>query len=256
MVFVQVVSNMGTLSSIIIASLIISLISLLGGIILFWKRLWTKNAGTHLVSFAAGVMLTASFVDLLPEALEEAGDNNIFMPVFFGIVVFFFLERFVLWFHHHDSHHGTKPAPILILLGDGVHNFIDGVAIAAAFLTNPSLGVVTTLAIAAHEIPQEIADFSVLVHGGLSKTKALLFNLVSALTALIGAIGGYYFLENLKGMVPLLLAFTAGMFIYIACSDLIPELHKDFQKQKSWVQSIPFIAGAFLLWLLVKLLEG
>lgn len=247
---------MNVLTSIIIATLVVSFISLVGGIILFWKRLWTKNAGTHLVSFAAGVMLTASFVDLLPEAAEKAGKADIFIPVFFGIVLFFFLERFVLWFHHHDSSHGNKPAPILILIGDGVHNFIDGIAIAAAFLTSPSLGVVTTLAIAAHEIPQEIADFSVLVHGGLSKTKALLFNLVSALTALIGAIGGYYFLGNLEGVLPMLLAFTAGMFIYIACSDLIPELHKDFQKQKSWAQSIPFIAGALLLWLMVKLLEG
>lgn len=247
---------MDALLSTIIASLVISLISLIGGMMLFWKRLWTKRAGTYLVSFAAGVMLTASFVDLLPEALEAAGETNIFEPAFLGVVVFFFLERSVLWFHHHDSLHGTKPAPILILLGDGIHNFIDGVAIAATFLTNPGLGVVTTLAIAAHEIPQEIADFSVLVHGGLSKTKALVFNFFSGITALAGAVGGYYFLENLEGLLPVLLAFTAGMFIYIACSDLIPELHKDFQKQKNWVQSVPFIAGVLLLWFLVRVLEG
>lgn len=249
-------NNMDILFTIIIASIVISFVSLIGGVLLFWKGLQTENAGTYLVSFAAGVMLTASFIDLLPEALEKAGETNIFIPAFLGILVFFFLERFVLWFHHHDSAHGTKPAPILILLGDGVHNFIDGVAIAATFLTNPSLGVVTTLAIAAHEIPQEIADFSVLIHGGLSKSKALLFNLISAITALAGAVGGYFFLEKLEGFLPILLAFTAGMFIYIACSDLIPELHRDFQRQKSWIQSIPFIAGVAVLWFLIKLLEG
>lgn len=247
---------MDTLYSTIVASLTISLISFVGGILLFWKRLWSEGASAYLVSFAAGVMLAASFGDLLPEALEEAGETNIFLPVFLGIVMFFFLERFVLWFHHHDSLHGTKPTPVLILLGDSVHNFIDGVAIAATFLTNPGLGVVTTLAIAAHEIPQEIADFGVLIHSGLSKTKAIIFNLLSALTAIIGAIGGYFFLEKMEGLLPVLLAFTAGMFIYIACSDLIPELHKDFQRQKSWAQSIPFVVGAVMLWSLVKLLEG
>lgn len=246
---------MDTLVLIIGASVITSLISLAGGVFLFWKRLWTEDASTHLVSFAAGVMLAAAFFDLLPEA-QEAGETDIFLPVFLGIVIFFFLERFVLWFHHHDSTHGSKPAPILILLGDAVHNFIDGVGIAAAFLVSPSLGVITTLAIAAHEVPQEIADFSVLVHGGFSRAKALLFNLISGVTALIGAVTGYYFLANLEGWLPALLAFTAGMFIYIACSDLIPELHKDFQKQKSWIQSIPFIVGIVILWSLVKILEG
>lgn len=247
---------MDALSSTIIASLVISLASLVGGIMLLWKRLLSEGASTYLVSFAAGVMLAASFLDLLPEALEGAGGTNIFLPVFLGVVIFFFLERFVLWFHHHDSLHGTKPAPILVLIGDSIHNFIDGAAIAATFLTNPGLGVVTTLAIAAHEIPQEVADFSVLIHGGLSKVKALVFNLISSLTALIGAIGGYYFFEKIEGLLPALLAFTAGMFIYIACSDLIPELHKDFQKQKSWIQSVPFVAGILLLYILVKLLEG
>lgn len=247
---------METLFSIIAASLIISVISLIGGVLLFWKRLWTEGSGTHLVSFAAGVMLAASFFDLLPESLELAGEMDIFMPVFLGILTFFFLERFVLWFHHHDSFHGSKPAPVLVLLGDAVHNFIDGVGIAAAFLVNPSLGVVTTLAIAAHEIPQEFADFSVLIHGGISRNKALLFNLFSGLTALIGAVAGYYFLARLEGLLPALLAFTAGMFIYIACSDLIPELHKDFQKQRNWLLSVPFILGIVLLWVLVKLLEG
>ena len=246
---------MDTLLFIIVASLAISSVSFFGGVLLFWRHLWTQGASAYLVSFAAGIMLAASFFDLLPEA-AEVGGVEIFLPAFLGVVTFFFLERFVLWFHHHDSLHDSKPAPILVLLGDAVHNFIDGVGIAAAFLLNPSLGVVTTLAIAAHEIPQEIADLGVLIHGGLGRAKALFFNLISGLTALVGAVAGYYFLANLEGLLPGLLAFTAGMFIYIACSDLIPELHRDFQKQKSWLQSAPFVAGILLLWFLIKLLEG
>lgn len=247
---------METLGPIIIASLAISLVSFVGGLMLFWKKLLGKGASAYLVSFAAGVMLAASFFDLLPEAQAEAEGVDIFLPAFLGVALFFFLERFVLWFHHHDSLHGSKPAPILVLIGDAIHNFIDGIAIAGTFLVNPGLGVITTLAIAAHEIPQEIADFGVLVHGGLGKVKALMFNFISGLTALVGALVGFFFLEKIAELLPILLAFTAGMFIYISCSDLIPELHKDFEKQKSWIQSIPFVAGILLLWFLVKVLEG
>ena len=242
---------MDILLLIIIATTAVSLASLAGGMLLFWKQIWTESFTPILVSFAAGVMLSASFFDLLPEAFESGG-ADIFTAVFLGIVLFFFLERFVLWFHHHDSTHGASPAVYLILLGDGVHNFIDGVAIAAAFLLSPGLGLITTLAIAAYEIPQEIADFSVLVHGGLGKLRALVFNLISGLTALLGATLGFFFLGNLQVILPALLAFTAGMFIYIACSDLIPELHKDFKKQKSWAHVVPFIAGTLLLWFLVR----
>lgn len=248
---------MPTLLLIILASIFISLVSFAGGILLFWKKLGTQKIATFLVSFAAGTMLAVAFLDLLPEALAEAGEGvNIFLWTFLGMLAFFFLERFVLWFHHHDSRHNQSPASILILLGDGVHNFIDGVAIAAAFLASPALGVVTTLAMAAHEIPQEIADFSVLIHGGMKKGKALLFNFFSAIAALVGAVGGFFFLENLQGALSPLLAFTAGMFIYIASSDLIPELHKDFEKQKSWVQTLPFVLGILVLWIFTQLLEG
>lgn len=240
---------------IVAASLTVSLLALIGALFLYWERITSQKVTLTLLSFAAGTMLAVSFLDLLPKALESAGENvNIFTPVLLGIVVFFFLERFVLWFHHHDETHGMHPSAILILLGDGLHNFIDGVAITAAFLVSPGLGFATTLAIAAHEIPQEIADFSVLVHGGMEKTKALFFNFISGLTALAGAILGFYFLEGLGGVVPLFLAFTAGMFIYIACSDLIPEIHKSAEKQKSWTQFLPFLLGIATLWILVATL--
>ena len=246
---------MSTLFLIVTASLTVSLIALVGALFLYWERLTSQKVTLTLLSFAAGTMLAVSFLDLLPEALESAAEGaNIFIPVLLGIVVFFFLERFVLWFHHHDETHDMHPSAVLILLGDGLHNFIDGIAIAAAFLTNPGIGFATTLAIAAHEIPQEIADFSVLIHGGMEKTKALFFNFISGLTALVGAVLAFYFLENLTGVLPLSLAFTAGMFIYIACSDLIPEMHQHANKQKSWTQFLPFLLGIATLWVLVTVL--
>ena len=246
---------MNTLNSIIIASIFVSAIAASGTLLLLKNRLLDEKI-TYFVSFAAGILLAISFFDLLPHAAEGGATQGIFMAAFFGIITFFFLERFVLWFHHHDDLHGAKPSSLLIFLGDGLHNFIDGVAIAAAYLTNPALGFTTTLAIAAHEVPQEIADFSILIAGGMKKVKALLFNLLSGVFALAGAVSGFFFLENLRGILPMSLAFTAGMFIYIACSDLIPDLHHDFRKRKSWMQTAPFLAGIILTWLFVRYLEG
>lgn len=248
---------MSTFISIIIASLFVSFVALSGMVLFAWKRLLSEKVTASLVSFAAGMLLATAFFDLLPEAAGgEIEIAHVFFLTFLGIVTFFFLERFVLWFHHHDEPHETRPSAVLILLGDALHNFIDGVAIAAAYLTNPALGLTTTLTIAAHEIPQEIADFSVLLAGGMKKNRALFFNFLSGLTALAGAISGFYFLENLEGLLPLALAFTAGMFIYIACADLIPDLHKEFKRQKNWAQSLPFILGIIVAWMVVKLLEG
>lgn len=241
---------------IMLASLFVSSVSFVGAIVLALKRTWTPAWQTTLVSFAAGVMLSAAVLDLMPEALEEAGEANIFPAIFVGIITFFFLERFVLWFHHHHEGHGAHPTSILVLLGDGIHNLIDGVAIAAAFLISPGVGVVTTLAIAAHEIPQEIADFGVLVSSGMSKVRALIFNFLSGLTALLGALLAYFFLETAQGLVWMALAFSAGMFLYISCSDLIPELHTDFSKHRRFAQTIPFLLGILILWTTVKLLEG
>lgn len=249
--------HMSTFISIVIASLFVSSIALSGAVLFVWKRLLSDKVITYFVSFAAGMLLATAFFDLLPEAAGgEIEITRVFFFTFLGIVTFFFLERFVLWFHHHDELHDTQPSAILILLGDGLHNFIDGVAIAAAYLTNPTLGLTTTLAIAAHEAPHEIADFSVLIAGGMKKARALFFNFLSGLAALLGAVSGFYFLESLEGLLSLALAFTAGMFIYIACADLIPDLHKEFKRQKNWAQSLPFILGIITAWVVVKFLEG
>lgn len=238
------------------STFIISLVSLLGGFGLINKLTYKKKFLTFFVSFAAGVMLASAFFDLFPEAMELGDPELVFIPALIGIVGFFFLERFVLWFHHHDNSHNLKPSAVLINVGDAVHNLIDGVVIAATFLTNPGLGIVTTLAIAAHEIPHELADFSVLIHSGMSKAKALFYNFLSALTAIIGSLLGYFFLEKIEGVLPFFLSFTAGMFIYIACSDLIPDLHNDFKEKKNWTQVLPFIIGIVLIYLVTNFIEG
>lgn len=247
---------MTTFALIIFASLLVSSVSFVGAGFLVWKNFFSERHLTSLVSFAAGVMLASAFFDLLPEASEGGATNDIYGFVFIGIVSFFLLERFVLWFHHHDDGHGKKPSAVLVLLGDGLHNIIDGIAIAAAFMVSPTLGITTTLAICAHEIPQEIGDFSILVKGGFSTTKALMYNFFSGLTALAGAVLGYVFLESFEQVTWMFLAFSAGMFIYISCADLIPELHKDFSLERKWSQTVPFVIGATLLWLLVHFLEG
>lgn len=244
---------MSTLSLIIIATFATSVVSLIG--IFFLRKNMREKLSYYFISFAAGVLLTSAFTDLLPEAQEGAKEINIFLPALLGIVVFFFLERFMLWFHHHEHEDRIKPSAILILLGDGFHNFFDGFAIAAAFLTNPGLGITTTIAIIAHEIPHEIADFSMLIYGGMSNAKALFFNFVSALTAILGGISGFYFLNVVKKVNPFAIAFTAGVFIYIACSDLIPESHKDFRIQKKWVHSLFFVAGITALYLVEMILR-
>lgn len=245
---------MSTLGFIIIAALLVSLISFVGALGLIRTKSASARHGATLVGFAAGVMLSSAVLALLPEALEEAG-SSIAFPLFWGIVLFFFLERFLLWVHHHHEPHGVKPTAPLILVGDGMHNFIDGVAIAAAFLTSPVLGVTTTIAIAAHEIPQELADLSLLIYSGMKKNVALALNFASGLTAIVGAVIGYFYLEHLRENLPLILAFTVGMFLYIACSDLIPDLHKDFAKQKRWQQTIPFVVGISIMWILTLILH-
>ncbi len=228
-----------------------SVFSLIGGVILLIKKELSQEFTTKLISFAAGVLLTSAFFDLLPEAIKNAKTiDYFFIPVFMAIVLFFFLERSFFWFHHHHNdechHHKIKALVYLISLGDSVHNFIDGVAIAASFMISFPLGVATSLAVAAHEIPQEIADFSIMLASGVSKKRVVYFNLLSALTAFLGAIITYSFYSVIKNYLWIVVAFTGGMFIYIATADLIPELHKAYNKQKGFSQMIYFILGIII----------
>ncbi|MBI4136459.1 ZIP family metal transporter [Candidatus Roizmanbacteria bacterium] len=239
----------------IAANIFISLISLIGAFTLFRKKLSSDQWTAILVSFAAGVMLGASFFDILPEAFEELAIPNVLLWVLVGIVVSFLLERFLLWYHHHHTdRHKVEPSAYLVLFGDIIHNMVDGIAISAAFLVNPSIGFTTTLAIAAHEIPQELADFSILIHAGMEKKKALLYNFLTALTAILGAIVGYLFLSTFETLIPIALSFTAGMFIYIALADLVPDLHYSKGSYLNIAQSLPFVVGILLMLSLVNAL--
>lgn len=233
-----------------------SVVSLIGGILLLVKEKWTLKISHFLMSFAAGVLLGTAFFDLLPEALEMGGEVNIFAWALLGIVIFFLLERFVYWFHHHHEHEDkeTKPTVTLVILGDSVHNFIDGVVIAATFLVSVPLGIVTALAVAAHEIPQEIGDFAILLHRGMKRNKVVVVNILSALTAMAGAVLTFLVGDSVQNLLPIIISLTAGFFIYIAASDLIPEIHHE-KRGFAFLESLLLVSGVVLVWLSVSLLE-
>lgn len=216
----------------------------------------------HAVSFAIGALLGAALLGLLPHALESLGGNNfhsITGTLLLGLFGFFLLEKLVLWRHcHHeqcevhvpenDDHHHPA-AGTLILIGDSLHNFIDGVLIAAAFLTDVHLGIVTSLAVAAHEIPQEVGDFAVLLHSGFSTGKAFLFNLLSSLATVVGAVLAYYSFKDLEPVLPYVLAIAASSFIYVAVADLIPGLHKRVEFSATVKQMLLIGSGVILIYL-------
>lgn len=213
----------------------------------------------HGVSFALGALLSAAFLDLLPHAVEHAGAERaetLFATVLAGILVFFLLEKLLLWRHCHTSdceayrdmdEHFHQPAGTLIVIGDGIHNFVDGVLIAAAFLVDVQLGIVTSLAVAAHEIPQEVGDFAILLQSGYSKAKALFYNLLSSLGTVAGGILAYFGLGRVHDALPYFLALAAASFIYVAVADLIPTLHKKTHPEAVVQQMGLILAGILLI---------
>jgi zinc and cadmium transporter len=244
------------LGYIILATVVISLIAFIGALTLFFEEKILSKILLYLVALAAGGLLGGAFLHLLPEAVERVGaELNLFIYLLLGFFVFFILEQYLLWHHHHEIKHLKlkKPMTYLILISDAIHNFIDGLVIAASFVINIPLGIATSIAIALHEIPQEIGDFGVLVYGGFSRGKALLFNFFSALTAILGGIVGFFLAGGIGGAIIYLLPFAAGNFIYIAVSDLIPELRKEAAKRKSLGYLLVFLIGILLMFL-VKLI--
>jgi zinc and cadmium transporter len=213
----------------------------------------------HLVSFATGTLLAAAFLGLIPHALEGAGPaaiHHVGQALLAGILLFFLLEKFVLWRHCHDDpcemHSPTHDArdrasANLILAGDTFHNLLDGVLVAAAFMTNPQLGIVTALAVFAHEIPQEVGDLAILLHGGFSRARALTLNLVSSLTSVVGGVIAYYALGTALEYLPYALAFAAASFIYVAVADLIPGLHRRVDLRASLGQVLFIALGVALV---------
>ncbi len=255
----------------IVATVVISLFSLVGIYALSLKEKTLDKILLILVAFSAGSILGASYFDLLPEAIElftmesvvESVVERVLNPVVFiyitlGFILFFFLERFIYWYHGHPHESdisaeavdrvATKGFAYLNLIGDGIHNFVDGMVIAASFLIGFSVGLATTIAVIFHELPQEMGDYGILIYGGVKRHRALLLNFVVSFTVVVGGISAILFIETVEALSGLLIAFAAGGFIYLAASELIPELHKEKSFKKSAVQFVVFILGITLIW--------
>ncbi|MFH2139608.1 MAG: ZIP family metal transporter [Pseudomonadota bacterium] len=236
--------------------------SLFGGVLsVAAAALFALNARTHwigmLVSYAIGALLGAVFLDILPEAIELAGDTAaVSGTVLAGILLFFTLEKVLIWRHcHHDhceAHEPQKPSShdhdhgrsgTMLIIGDTFHNFVDGIIIAAAFMVDINLGIVTALAIIAHEIPQEVGDFLILLHSGYSKLRAFQLNLISSFATLVGGVLAYYALQGLQSWTPYILALSAASMIYVAVADLIPGLHKRTRMRDTVQQVVLIVLG-------------
>lgn len=248
----------------------IILFSLLGGVLsvlaasvfLLIPEPWRSRVLPHSVSFAIGALLGAAFLALLPHAISgehRIEVHDLGLTVLIGMLSFFILEKMVIWRHCHTTHceahdpngqhEENKAAGTLILIGDGLHNLVDGVLIAAAFMTDFHLGVVTSLAVATHEIPQEVGDFAVLLNNGFSRARALWYNVLVSLTTVVGALLAYYSLAGMSEVLPYILAIAAASFIYIAVADLIPGLHKRTQFSATVQQVVLIVAGVLVIYL-------
>jgi zinc and cadmium transporter len=255
---------MSTLSYILLYTFLGSIAALLGGLVLLYKEKLMLKISHFLSSFAAGTLLGTAFFELLPEAVhksEELGTDEhlLFIWPLLGILAFFLIERSIHWFHHHVDHPGhlqEKQTTVpLIIISDTVHNFIDGVVIAATFLVNIPLGIVTTLAVIAHEVPQEIGDFGLLLHKGMKKKKIIIVNILSAAAAFAGAIISYIAGDSIELFIPAMLGLTAGFFIYIAVSDIIPEIHNEKRKGYAFIESLLLILGVITIYTLLSLIQ-
>ncbi len=242
---------MSLLVTILLASLAESLVSFSGGVLAFLNAATIRKFAHFVVSFAIGALLSVSLLELIPEAAGESSLEFVMPFVLAGIILFFVVERFLSWYHHHEGEekgYEVKTYAYLILWGDFLHNFIDGIIIALTFLVDVRLGLVTTLAVILHEIPQEIGDFGVLLHAGFSKLKALMYNFLVSTSTIIGAV----VVIALRGalpeeFIPVALAIIAGNFIYLAAADLMPELHEHAGLAHTLGQIALIILGAILV---------
>ncbi|MEN8375652.1 MAG: ZIP family metal transporter [Gemmatimonadota bacterium] len=239
---------MTTLAWIVAAGVAMSAIALVGSVTLLLKEATLDKILLPLVAFAAGSLLGGAFFHMLPAAMEgPAFRISAFVWLLLGFSVFLVLEQFLHWHHcHRAAARCRKPLTYLILIGDALHNFMGGLAVAGAFIIDIRLGMVTWLAAAAHEVPQELGDFAVLLHGGWPRSKALLFNLFSGLTFLVGALLAYA--ASFQMDVAFLLPFAAGNFLYIAASDLVPEVNKDHGVSRNIYHTLAFLSGLALLY--------
>ena len=236
----------------LISAFIVSLIGLAVFFALFLPDSILKKILIYLVSFSAGSLMGGAFFHLLPESLElTANPLYVFVYLLIGFCLFFILEKFLRWHHCHDKEcHHQLYLGYLNLIGDSFHNFLDGMIIVAAFIASIPLGLVTTISIISHEIPQEMGDFGVLLYSGMPRKKAMLFNFMVALFAMLGVLVGYYLIQYIAGINSFLLPAAAGGFIYIAATDLIPELQEEINARSSFLHFLVFIlAMIFMFWL-------
>lgn len=223
----------------------------LSGLFLFWKRGWAARYSNLLVSFAAGALLGAAFLELLPEVLEWGGG---FGFVLVGILLFYLFERILFLYHCHDGQCDVHLFSYLMLVGNTLHDFIDGVIIALTFLADFNLGVVTAIAVIAHEFPSGIGEFGVLLHGGFRESQALLYTILTILATPLGALVTLSLAGRVESIMGSLLALAAGGFIYIAAVDLIPETHREFNRRRSLVQGILLVTGIMVIYLVGQFL--
>lgn len=250
---------MSSLWQVFVFSLLGGVISLIGGVILLANKKNAHRMALYATPFAAGALLAAAFIDLLPEAAHQGSVDIALYATLGGILFFFMLERFLRWFHHHHEHANDKnssdPKVPLIVIGDTVHNFIDGIAIAAGFLVDPTTGIIVTIAVAAHEIPQEIGDFGLLLKKGVSRKNVILINIFSALATTVAAVTFFLIGKELTIAMDWVLGLVAGFFIYVAVSDIIPSIHKSEDKVLAGPQSLLLIIGVIVVGILTTSLH-
>lgn len=234
---------------ILLATIIMGVLSLVGAVTFILKKDFVDRILILLVGFSAGALIGGAFINILPETIKEFPSPYISFYTLIGFVCFFMLERYLHWRHCHDDACAVHAFTYLNLVGDGLHNFLDGLVIAVAFLTGTSLGIITTLAIVCHEIPHELGNFGVLVYGGFSKRRALTMNFIFSLTAVLGGLIGYFMGQFIQDLPLFLLPFTAGGFIYVAASDLIPELHNQPDIRRANWSFLTFMLGIGVMWL-------
>lgn len=234
----------------LVAVVVVSAVSLIGAITLVLRPETLQRGLLILISFAAGALLGDAFLHLIPQIAKSAAgfDLTASFSLLGGVVAFFILEKVLHWHHAHvPSEEVLHPVAITNLIGDGLHNFLDGAIVAGGFLVSTKLGLATAVAVTLHEIPQEMGDFGILIHAGLKPKRALALNLLSALAAVAGAVGTLGLASTVSGIERILLPVSAGGFVYIASTDLIPELHKEPEATKSAVQLVGLLAGVAVM---------
>lgn len=236
-------------------SFIGSVAGLVGGVIFLFKKEWSKALSIHAIPFAAGVLLAVSLLDLIPEAIEKSNPQEILSVVLLVIVSAFFFEQFFLHIHHHEERGRTtiKSSLPLVVVGDTIHNFIDGLAIASAYFVEPGLGILVALATFLHETPHEMGDFGLMLAGGWTRKKAIQVNFFSALATFVGAILVVLFSQAIKDNFAILLAVAGGLFLYIGASDLLPEVQEE-HKDEPWHQAALLLAGVIIIFILTRFL--